>query len=832
MRLKRFLERLLTATSRTPDDAEAGPAGVASLHSLYVRTPAMLHSADGEARLIEVSDYWLEVMGYERGEVIGRSATDFLTEESRKYAQTVTLPAYRKRGMARDVPYQFVKKSGEIIDVLLSSAAEFDADHRIVRTFTVIVDVTERKRAEAELRASEARYRSLYSRTPAMLHSIDPAGRIVAVSDRWLEVLGYEREEVIGRRSIDFLTEESRRRHAAVGLREFTQPGGVQDVPYQFVKKNGEVINVLLSAITEKDPEGHPIRSLAVLTDVTRREQAEKALKQQQQLYRLLADNSSDLVALHDRDGRVLYVSPSTETLLGYDPAEIQKLGLQGIVHPEDRGALTTCYARALRGQPAGATFRARRRAGDYVWMESLVRPVTDAEGAVVRIQSTSRDVTERKRFETELSRLAMHDPLTHLPNRNLFQDRLKQALARSRRSGVPCAVLFLDLDDFKVVNDSLGHSAGDRLLIAVSRRLGDCVRDEDTVGRFGGDEFTLLMDGVGSTEAAAEFARRVLSALVPPFPLDGHQVVVRASIGVALSGDGMSEPEDLLRFADIAMYHAKQKRKGSFHVFDPERDREAAERLGLEGRLRSAVENGELEVFYQPVFCLAEGSLCEVEALIRWRDPERGLILPREFLPVAEETGLIFDIGELVLRESCRTVRAWNSRAGSRRPLGLDVNISARHFHAPELPRLVEGVLEDTGLEPALLQLEITEEALIEGSSQLEKLKRLGVRIAVDDFGTGYSSLSYLKSLPVDSLKIDRSFISGLTRSERDEAIVQTVLTLARTLKLTVTAEGIETEAQAEKLRAMGCDMGQGFYLGRPAPAVDGADPPGYADG
>jgi diguanylate cyclase (GGDEF)-like protein len=428
----------------------------------------------------------------------------------------------------------------------------------------------------------------------------------------------------------------------------------------------------------------------------------------------------------------------------------------------------------------------------------------------------------EGARRSAELVRMAYHDTLTGLPNRALLLDRLQQALLQ-RHPDQPAAVLLLDLDNFKVINDSLGHEAGDALLQAVAQQLSGAVRVGDTVARLGGDEFVVLLPEVSGGEGVLRMAERLANSLRTPFTLAGREVAISTSIGVALSEPDDREPERLLRAADLALYRAKANGRSCYALFDPEMAATAMERMELESALRGALERQELQVYYQPIFRLGSEKLVGWEALVRWRHPTRGLVPPSLFIPVAEETGLIVALGQWVLEAACRQAQLWQVMTGEHR-LSMSVNVAARQFQSPDLVSDVGRIIRELGVSPHTLQLEITESAIMQGgqtaTATLEALKELGVRLAIDDFGTGYSSLAYLKRFPVDTLKVDRSFVDGLGRDAQDSAIVRSVVALAKALDLNVTAEGIETPAQQAQLELLGCDFGQGYLLGRPVPA------------
>jgi diguanylate cyclase (GGDEF)-like protein len=454
-------------------------------------------------------------------------------------------------------------------------------------------------------------------------------------------------------------------------------------------------------------------------------------------------------------------------------------------------------------------------------WIIDLAPIVLGAAGYLIGRQQGRLAASEMRYRE-----LALHDPLTGLPNRALTVDSLARNLTSAARRGTRIALLFLDLDNFKVVNDSLGHEAGDRLLIDIAQRLRACVPSGTLVARLGGDEFTVLIDHVADVADVEGLARRINDHLREPVHLGGHDLVITSSIGIAIGSSVDRLPHELLRDADVALYEAKRQGKARFALFDPQMHARAEARLELEGSLRHAVERGELRLAYQPIVDLATGRILEVEALARWDHPRRGPIPPNEFIPLAEETGLIVPIGTYVLREACRQAERWRTAGPDGGPLHMSINLSARQFARPSLPGLVADVLAETGADPASICFEITESALMEDvestTAALRDLKALGVGLAIDDFGTGYASLTYLKRFPVDKVKVDRAFVDGLLGDEEDAAIVAAVVNLAHSLDLRAVAEGVETAEQAARLRELGCDLGQGFYFGVPHPAED----------
>ena len=537
--------------------------------------------------------------------------------------------------------------------------------------------------------------------------------------------------------------------------------------------------------------------------------------------FRALVQNSSDLIVVVDRDGVLRYLTPSVERILGYRHDLAEGRPLVDLLHPDDAKHLKALLLDPGRFADSGVPIEVRVRHADGSWkrVETLASDLLD-DPEIRGIVLTSRDVTERAQLQEALAHQAFHDDLTGLPNRALFSDRLEHAL--SRRDHGPVAVVYCDLDDFKVVNDSLGHAAGDRLLSEVAQRIRGLLRPSDTAARLGGDEFAVLLEDVGGEAGALQVAQRLLAALRQPLDLGSTVVFPQASVGVAVSTDASTTAEELLRRADTAMYAAKGGGKDTVTVFRPRLDAAQRGRLELRADLQAALERDELELHYQPTVDLATGALAGVEALVRWRHPRRGLVPPGEFIPLAEDSGLIVPIGRWVLAEASRQAVAWERAHGSRAT--ISVNLSGRQLALPEVVDDVRRALADSGLDPRRLLLEITESVLLEETPELgdrlEALKDLGVRLAVDDFGTGYSSLAYLQRLPVDVLKIDKAFVDALGDGAEQQALAETIVTLARMMRLQAVAEGVERGEQARVLRSLGCDLAQGYLFARPLQA------------
>lgn len=563
-------------------------------------------------------------------------------------------------------------------------------------------------------------------------------------------------------------------------------------------------------------------QAVTTLTLVRERE-AEAAAKTEQRIGALVR-HSSDVTTLVDESGTILFISPSVERILGYSAVDLVGSNSLELVHPEDRPSVEGVLRNAMKDS-AAASFECRLRRSDGRWLvaeSSLNSLLHDPE--VRGVVLNTRDVSERKALENELAHQALHDSLTDLANRELFRDRVSHSLARSARHDTPIAVLSIDLDDFKKINDGRGREAGDVLLVAVAQRLKSVLRGPDTAARMAGDEFALLVEDVRNPDDAVVVATRILESMSTPFEIDGREVMVGCSIGVAVASPREETADELLRNADVAMHAAKQAGKRKFALFEPSMRDSLLERIGLEADLRRAIAGGELIVYYQPTVSLADDAIAGMEALIRWQHPIRGLVSPAEFIPLAEETGLIVDVGRVVLREATRQAREWQDKHGLT-SLTMSVNLSGRQLEDPSILADVKDALDESGLNPANLVLEITETVLLDNtpiiSATLNELKRLGVRLAIDDFGTGYSSLAYLQKLPVDVLKIDRSFVSGLAAGSQEWAVTRAIIELGQSLALQTVAEGIELQDQLTHLKALQCDLCQGFFFARPLAAL-----------
>jgi diguanylate cyclase (GGDEF)-like protein/PAS domain S-box-containing protein len=561
--------------------------------------------------------------------------------------------------------------------------------------------------------------------------------------------------------------------------------------------------------------------SLAISRDDLQKTAIER---QSSERFEALVQASSDVISITAPDGHVRFQSPSVKQVFGYEVDEIVGRNLTELLHPDDTERVVANFRKVVSEPGSSVVCDCRIHHADGSWRETETRISNLMQvPAVNGIVMNTRDITERHALEAELRHQAFHDSLTGLANRALFINRVEHALAHAKRHGSTMAVLYCDMHGFNRLNDSLGYSAGESALLVIADRLRSCVRGEDTVARLGGDEFGLLLDGLSSHSDATLAMERIMTTLRMPVALPGAQVELQPHIGIVISNGGEETAEDLLRDGAVAMHQARNY-EGGYALFDPEMHTDAIRRIEVESELRSAIDESEFVLYYQPTIDLRTGRLTGVEALVRWQHPRRGLVPPMEFIPMAEESGLIVPLGQWTIKEACRQVRLWQSEIPADEPIALNVNLSARQLRHPDIVRDIADALDDTGLLPSRLVLEITESVLMVDTAstlnRLFQLKSLGVRLAVDDFGTGYSSFAYLRRFPVDILKIDKSFVDGVATEPTASALVDAMIRIGKTLRLETVAEGVEKIEQADRLRALQCDIGQGYLFSRPLPS------------
>ena len=749
-----------------------------------------------------------ELLQYDTAEIAGKTIEDLLAPGDDPFADT-----FRFRGF-RNIEQMFLGKHGQRVELMLSIAPVL---HRGEAAGAVIIgrDMREQREAEREARKALTLLQSTFDSTADGILVTSDSGRILSYNQRFAEMW---------RIDVGILESGDDRRAIDSVLDQLVDPADfVRTVDTLWAQPEAESFDLLEfkdGRRFERYSIGRRLEDISNIRvwsfrDVTSRFMAEAALRESELRYRLLFEQNAAGVCVTDFDGRIIDCNATFASMLGFNRTELAGLNIGSMyARPFERDELAAMLRDATTLN--SVEIELRRRLGTPLWVLQNLTLAGDA------IHMTVVDVSDRRRAEEQIEFHAYHDVLTNLPNRRLFADRLMQNVTRARRSGRAVAVMFVDLDHFKTINDTLGHEAGDELLLEMSRRLRDCVREDDTVARIGGDEFTIALAELRQPEDAASVAEKIIRAVKEPMAIAGTAIEVSASIGIALYPEDGTDPETLLRNADRAMYRAKESGRNTYQLCTEDMKRRAQERLSLEARLRKAIQSGQLTLHYQPQISLVSGKAIGVEALVRWNDPDRGLIHPAAFIPLAEETRLILPLGDWVLRTACRQMREWRDR-------GLDiphvsVNLSARQFQQTEIVEHVRHALLETGLEPSSLDLEITETTAMQNAETtvevLHALRALGVSVSIDDFGTGYSSLNYLKRFPITCVKIDRVFVRDLATSDGDAAIVSAVIGIARSLRLRVIAEGVENAEQLAFLRRRKCDAAQGYLFSRPVAA------------
>jgi len=663
------------------------------------------------------------------------------------------------------------------------------------------------------VRQSEDRYRRLFEQHPHPMWLYDPASlAFLAVNESAIGHYGYSRQEFLSMTLKDLRPAED-----VPALLQAAERPGSQGNTFRHRKKDGALIHV---DIASRDFQfSDRVARLVLANDVTEKKQAEEQLR----LAASALENAAEGVMIYSEQRRIVFVNRAFTRITGYSVAEAMGQSADFLRSTEHDAGFYEGVWSQIRDTGSWQGELSRRRKDGAIYPEwRSISAVRDSAGNTTHFVAVFSDISQANEAKERLQFLAHHDALTGLPNRVLFKERVQEALNRANRHGSLVGVLFIDLDRFKDINDSLGHGMGDQLLQAVTTRLKACVRATDTVARLGGDEFTVLVEDLGQSQDAARVAEKVLAALADAFALGDHQVFVSGSIGVTCYPQDGGDAETLLKNADAAMYRAKESGRDNFQFFSAEMNARALDRLVMTNNLRAALERDEFLLHYQPIFDLASGRLNAVEALVRWQHPKDGLVPPGRFIPIAEESGLIAPIGEWVLKTACAQMKAWIDAGIA--PRRMAVNLSARQFKQKDLTQRIAAILQETGLAPQFLELEITESMVMADPAEAEKVLRQlhdsGIMLAIDDFGTGYSSLSYLKRFPIDFLKIDRSFVRDIPQNTDDVAIARSIIALAKGLDLRVIAEGVETQEQRTFLDMEGCEEAQGYLLGKPADA------------
>ncbi|HZZ92199.1 MAG TPA: EAL domain-containing protein [Usitatibacter sp.] len=826
---------LLYGMLRTASRARTEAVAIADRATLQLRTqlsftqqlveaiPNPVFFKDAGGRYIGCNRAFEEYIGLPREQIVGKTTHELTIEEPSERSQFADQEVLLRHGPQSYETSVVYAKDGTRHELILNKAAFYTPSGEVAGVVGVCVDITERKKLEADMRESNERLRAVIHAAPLAIIARDLDDVIRMWNPAAERMFGWREDEVLETRTP---TVPEALRDEARALRRRAQQGEtirIEETRRQH--RDGRLMDASVSIAPIYGADNVVIGTMATLVDISRRKQAEQALRESEAHLRLAMEAAQmGMWYWESHTDRFVY-SDGFAILFGHGPNDpaVDYRALQERLHPDDRELFDATMRHAVKeGSDFQVDYRVLWPDGSVHWVSNRGQVHRGADGRAVRVIGVGMDITDRKRAEQRIAHMAHHDALTGLPNRALLRDRIQQAIAQAHRGGSQLAVLFIDLDRFKNINDSLGHQLGDRLLQSVASRILVCVREGDTVARVGGDEFVIVIPGIGSQADAAAVAAKILEVLGSPFHLHGQDLHANASIGISVYPADGTDAETLMRNADTAMYHAKDSGRANFQFFTQHMNIAAQQRLAIETALRHALEADEFEVHYQPLFDLRDLAITGFEALLRWNTADGEQPSTPHFIAAAEDSGLIVPIGEWVLREAMTHARAWQS-AG--RPLMLSVNVSATQLARPNFVERLRRLLEETAFDPALLELEVTEGVIIEGAGDareaLDHIAALGVGVAIDDFGTGYSGLAYLKRLPIDTVKIDQSFVRDLTVDPDDAAIVTAIVAMSQSLGIDVVAEGVETEEQLAELKRLGCHRAQGFLL---APPMDAA--------
>lgn len=788
------------------------------LSNLIAQAAVGIAQTDLQGRFLLVNDRYCEIVGWDRETLLEQRVPDITHPDDAAESQ-ICIQQLVQTGEPFAIEKRYVRSDGSSVWVSNYVSATRAPSGRPQFLVAIVQDITARKQAEAALRESEDHYRNLVELSPHIPWTADSEGKILEASQRSTSLTGLSSEQILGDGWLSILHPHDRPGVLEVWS-ESLRHGTPLDTEFRVRLADGGYRWMRSRAAPRRDALGRIIRWYGTLEDIHDRKLAQEALRESEENYRYTIELSPQIPWAADADGRVTGISPRWQQLVGMTQEDSLGMGWQAAIHPEDVSRMEAAWTRATAlGETLDVDYRLRIADGSYRWFRSHAAARRDGNGHIIRWYGTAEDIHERKLAVQQISYMAYHDPLTDLPNRRLFHQELERALTRLRPSK-HLALYFVDLDQFKAVNDTLGHAAGDALLRQAADRLRRCVPDGSLLARIGGDEFAVVQTDLRGPGDAAALARRMVQVLDEDYQIDERLAVVGASIGIALVSDEDAAPEEVARNADIALFRVKADGRGTFRFFEPAMDEVVRRKQELRIGLRTALDRGELDLHFQPLVEIRTGEVTCLESLLRWRHPDRGMISPAEFIPVAEETGLIMRMGEWALHTACTEAARWPSA------VHVAVNLSPIQFRNPGLPQVVADALTASGLTAGRLELEITESVLLQDDQAsltiLRELSRQGVRIALDDFGTGFSSLAYLLRFPIDKIKIDRSFVTGLPDRRESKAVIRAVVSMSRSLGISVTAEGVETVEQLEALRRLGCNDAQGYLFSRPVPAAD----------
>ena len=793
-------------------------------------------------KFVYVSELYQKLSGYTDTELIGTYSLNNIYPDDREMVRKKAIKCLKGESF-ETYEYRFIKKNDEVMRVLETiTPIVYDNDRATLGSF---MDITERHRMEEALHQSEEKYRTFIETIQDGYYETDLSGKYTFVNDVICDHLKYSKEELIGTDNRQYQNEVNAKKTYQVFKEVYITGNPVKAFEMKMIRKDDttQISEVSISLI--RNTEGNPIafrcisRDITeqkqleetireygeeyktVITDITERHRMEKALRQSEEKYRTILESIQEGYFEIDITGKYTFFNDSMCRIHGYSKEELMGMNHRQHTDKETKKKLFQVINKVYNtGEPAkGVDWQIIRKDGTKRYIESSISLQKDSSDKPIGFRGIVRDVTERKRAEERIQYLATHDALTGLPNRLMFGQLINHAIQAARRYQRQLAVFFIDLDRFKAINDSLGHEAGDQLLQEIAKRFKKSLRAVDVVGRLGGDEFIMLIEEMDELSQIENVAHKILSTAIQPIVLLGEECRVTASIGISIYPRDGEDEQALMKNADMAMYVAKEEGKNNYQFYSKDIQSKSNKRFSIETNLRRALERNELSLEYQAKVDFKTGAITGVEALLRWDNPYLGSVTPMQFIPVAEETGLIVPIGRWVMKTACAQNVAWQRQGLP--PVCMAVNLSLRQLMDDNLLKDIKAALVDSGMAPNLLELEITESMVMQNPVRLievlTNIKKMGVRLAIDDFGTGYSSLAHIKNFPIDTLKVDRSFIRNLAQDSDDQAITEAIITMGKTLSLTVVAEGVETQEQEDFLRNHVCDEMQGFYFSKP---------------
>ncbi|MCG8426392.1 MAG: PAS domain S-box protein, partial [Chromatiales bacterium] len=779
-------------------------------------TPTGFWLISAEKKTESVNRALCEMIGYQPEEMAGKLPYEFVDEKNAAiFRHQISLTSIVPH---RNYEITLRHKQGYNVPTHFNATTMYDDDGVYQGSFAFVIDLTQLKQAEAARRQSDKVMQTAFNHAVNGMTMTNTDGSFFRVNPAFCSMLGYSEEELLTL-SVADITHPDDLESSMKGIRRMLS-GEIPSLYLEkrFLRKDGDIVWGAVNAAVIRDEQKRPINSIAQIEDITERRKAAETIEK---LSRAV-EHSGNSVMITDTDGVIEYVNPQFIRVTGYniDEAIGKTPALMKSGHNHD-----DIYAKLWSTIQSGSEWRGellnRNKDGSLYWTLLSISPIKNDLGEITHFIGVSEDITALKEAHAKAEHLSLYDSLTELANRRLFIDRLQQVVESSKRDNHQTAVMYLDLDRFKNINDALGHDAGDRVLKTVAQRLLGCVRHQDTVARLGGDEFAILIPHIDGIHGARSIARKIINVLSRSMEMPDFQGAITTSIGITLAPDNATEPEELMKNADLALYSAKAKGRNNFQFFTEQMNAEVSRRLTVEHELLAAMEQDHLQLYYQPVVCLEDNHIVGVEALLRWNHPDKGLLYPDSFIQIAEETGLINRLGEWVITTACRDLQYMAAEA-----FQIDwvsINISARQFQHPDFLNRTQKILSQFCSSPDRFKLELTESALMENThhaiKSLNRLKDMGIGLSIDDFGTGYSSLAYLKRFPVDTLKVDRSFVMDIPADSNDMEITAAIIAMANKLNLNVIAEGIETEQQLEFLRTNDCCLGQGYLFGKPMP-------------